>query len=94
MTPPAVREPRRGLLQVSAVAAIVLLTGLLAPAVTSAEAASRPPAASSVATALASPTVTATNVGAPSWWVGDCDATRWGPLAKKAGWTVDKKNIP
>jgi len=87
VTPPAVREPRRGLLQVSAVAAIVLLTGLLAPAVTSAEAASHLPAASSVATALASPTVTATNVGAPSWWVGDCDATRWGPLAKKAGWT-------
>ena len=87
MTPPAVRAPRRGLLRVSAVAVLALVAGLLSPAVTSAGAAARVPAATAVPSATVSPAATATNVGAPSWWVGDCDATRWGPLAKKAGWT-------
>jgi hypothetical protein len=69
------------------VSALVLLTGLLSPSTISARAASSAPTATTIATAVVSPAATATNVGAPSWWVGDCDTTRWGPLAKKAGWT-------
>ena len=87
MTPPAVRAPRHGLLRASAVAALVLLAGLLSPAATSAQGVTHT-ASTAVATASSvGAAATATNVGAPSWWVGDCDATRWGPLAKKAGWT-------
>ena len=26
------------------------------------------------------------NVGAPAWWSGDCDTTRWGRLAAAQGW--------
>ncbi len=86
MTRLVARTPRRGLLQVSAVSALVVLGGLLAPVVGTAAATTAAPLATvSATTAPASPT--ATNVGAPSWWVGDCDATRWGPIAARLGWT-------
>jgi len=81
VTRQAVRAPGRGLLRMSAVSALLLVGGLLGPAVTSAGATTVAPSA------VVAPTATATDVGAPSWWVGDCDATRWGPLAKAMGWT-------
>ena len=46
-----------------------------------------PGAAAAATTTAVAATATATNVGAPSWWVGDCDATRWGPIAASLGWT-------
>ena len=83
MTPPVVRAPRRGLLRTSVALAGALLVSLLAPVVGSGAALVT---ASATATTVVA-TATATDVGAPSWWVGDCDATRWGPIAKSKGWT-------
>ncbi len=86
MTRLVARTPRRGLLRVSVLAAILTLGSLLT--VSPAAATTVVPAAATTATATAAAsTPTATNVGAPSWWVGDCDATRWGPIATRLGWT-------
>jgi len=80
------RTPRRGLLRVSAVAAVLALGSLLT--VSPATAMTVVPAAATTPTAVAAAsTATATNVGAPGWWSGDCDATRWGPIAARLGWT-------
>jgi hypothetical protein len=43
-------------------------------------------ATSASAQAAVDTTPTVLSVGAPSWWQGDCDATRWGPLAAAQGW--------
>ncbi|MBI1376374.1 MAG: CHAP domain-containing protein [Frankiales bacterium] len=66
---------------VSLGAALALLLGLLA-GVGAGSVLVAPPAQAVVAPV----TPTALSYGAPSWWVGDCDATRWGPLAAAAGW--------
>ena len=65
----------------SAAVALTLLVTLLVPL-----AATRPTPAAAATTSVAA-TATATDVGAPSWWVGDCDATRWNKLAASMGWT-------
>ena len=86
MTRLVARTPRRGLLRVSAVAAVLALGSLLT--VSPATAMTVVPAAATTPTAVAAAsTATATNVGAPGWWSGDCDATRWGPIAARLGWT-------
>jgi hypothetical protein len=36
---------------------------------------------------LAAPARAAADVGAPSWWDGDCDANHWNPAAAALGWT-------
>ena len=82
MTPPDARTPGRGLLRTSAAVALVLLAAVVTPVTVASTLPVLAPATASVAT-----TATATNVGLPRWWVGDCDATRWGPLAKSRGWT-------
>ena len=79
MTPPAPRP--RGLLRTSAT--IAVLVSLIAAVIGTGTVVGS--AVASAATAATAPT--ATNVGAPSWWVGDCDATRWGPIAASEGWT-------
>ncbi len=81
MSPPAPRAPRRGFLRTSAT--IAVLASLFALVVGTGPA----PGAAAATTTTVAATATATNVGAPSWWVGDCDATRWGPIAASKGWT-------
>jgi len=78
VNPPAVRVPRRGLLRTSAGVALALLLALLAPVGV---------AAPVLAQSTVAPAATATDVGRPSWWVGDCDSSRWGPIAASMGWT-------
>jgi hypothetical protein len=75
-------------------AVLVLLAAMLgsvgadvATSTATAEAAVVVPAtATASATAAAAPAAVS-SVGAPSWWRGDCDTTRWGPLAAARGWT-------
>ena len=81
MNPPAVRVPRRGLLRTSAGVALALLVALLAPVGVAA------PVLAQSAAAVVAAAATATDVGRPSWWVGDCDSSRWGPIAASMGWT-------
>ncbi|MEY2447329.1 MAG: hypothetical protein QOH79_805 [Acidimicrobiaceae bacterium] len=38
-------------------------------------------------TLLVTPAPARADVGAPSWWDGDCDANHWNPAASAAGWT-------
>jgi hypothetical protein len=83
VAPPVPRTPRRGLPRTSAAVALALLVSLLAPVAGTGAVLGTANAASATVTA----TATATDVGAPSWWVGDCDATRWNTLAKSMGWT-------
>ncbi len=83
MTPPnraADRPRRRPATSLGIV--LALLCSLLAAVVTGSGATLGVADASVVA-----PTsVTPLDVGRPSWWVGDCDATRWAPIAAAAGW--------
>jgi len=80
VTPSVVRVPRRGRLRTAAGVVLVLLAALVAPVTGAA------PVLAPAAATLVAPTATATDVGRPSWWVGDCDATRWGPIAASLGW--------
>lgn len=76
MTPRPHVASRRGAALGAVLALVASLLGSVTVGVTVAA-----PAEAAVA-----PAVTTLNVGAPSWWSGDCDATRWGPLAAAAGW--------
>ena len=57
---------------------LLLLSGLLLGAVAQ--------VSPSAGAAQAATIVTPSTFGSPSWWSGDCDTTRWGPLAAAMGW--------
>jgi hypothetical protein len=71
------RQPRRRTAG-SALTALLLLCGLLVGTV-----AQVGPTSSA---AQAATVVNPSTFGRPSWWSGDCDTTRWGPLAAAQGW--------
>ena len=77
MTPRPCAAPRRRV----ALSAVLALVASLLASVTVGVADS-----AGVAEAAVVPTGPSLTVGAPSWWRGDCDATRWGPLAAAQGW--------
>ena len=43
-------------------------------------------APAAVAATTTAPVAVTMNVGLAPWWNGDCDATRWGPIAASYGW--------
>ena len=84
MQPGTTAGPRRRRM----IPAVAATLGLLASLVmsTTGTATATPAAPASASTSVVATAVTATDVGRPSWWDGDCDANRFNRIAASFGW--------